>query len=206
MTERLTPIARTRGYWESLRTGDDLPDRADVDPRALPGALANAFLIERVVPGITRFRLAGGLLSDMMGMDVRGMPFLSIIEPDGRTSLAPHVDRVFDDPGILDMALEGAASFGRGRMSARLTLLPLRSLRGVDLALGCMEAEGAPGTAPRRLRLIRCIHERIGATGVTAAAGFAEPPAPFQHAPGRPNLRLVHSSDQKMSGTSKEQE
>ena len=78
---RFAMLAEVRGYWEGLRKGSDLPRRDEIDPRGIVGALENTFLLERVAPGVARFRLAGMQLHDLMGMDVRGMPLTALIGP-----------------------------------------------------------------------------------------------------------------------------
>jgi len=195
MSERSNAIARVHAYWEGLRRNGGLPQRADIDPRALPGCLANTFLIERVSPGVSRFRLAGAVLSEVMGMDVRGMPFLALIEPAERSRMAERVEQVYQDPSILELVLE---SDGNRRLGARIVLLPVESLHGVDMALGCLQTEGLFGNAPRRFRPVRALTERILDERVRPA-GFAEPPASFEGPQRRPGLRLVYSSDHKIS-------
>lgn len=196
MTERLDATARVRRYWEALRVKGALPQRSAIDPRALPGAIGNMFLIERVSNGTARFRVAGALLSDVMGMDVRGMPFLSVIEPGLRPGLAARVEQVFQDPCILDLSLESAAAPSGARLSGRVVLLPVESVRGVDIALGCLRVDGMIGMPPRRFRLQRAMQERVLVDAAPRMA-FAEPEEPFRHAP--PKLRLVHSADRKIS-------
>ncbi|WP_435168455.1 PAS domain-containing protein [Falsirhodobacter sp. 1013] len=202
MTVRHKSITRVRAYWEGLRKDGALPQRADVDPRALPDLLANVFLLEHVAPTVVRFRHTGALLSEIMGMDVRGMPFLSLIEPGERESLVSQVDRVFHSPAILDLELAGMTP-GDARLGARIVLLPLQTFRGVDMALGCIETEGLVGRPPRRFRPIRVLSERVGDVD-TPVAGFAEAPTPFERP--RPALRLVHSSDHKISRDDASQE
>lgn len=53
-------------YWESMRDGDALPRRADIDPRRIEGALPYAFILEEIAPGLARFRVAGWHLNDLM--------------------------------------------------------------------------------------------------------------------------------------------
>jgi hypothetical protein len=67
-------IAELRAYWEALREGEMLPRRDRVDPRGIAGALEHSFLIERIAPGVARFRISGMVFNDLMGMDIRGMP------------------------------------------------------------------------------------------------------------------------------------
>ena len=57
-----------------------MPRRAEIDPRGIENALEYAFILERIAPGMARIRLAGIHLSDLMGMEVRGMPLTSFID------------------------------------------------------------------------------------------------------------------------------
>lgn len=189
---RFAMIAQVRAYWEALREGGALPQRARIDPRGIEGALANSFLIERIAPGIARFRLAGMHLTDIMGMDVRGMPFSSLFEPADRDAVAPRVERVFATPCILDLCVDAGRGVGRPAFSGRMILLPVKGEGGADLALGCLATEGIIGRSPRRLSCGRALEERI-LTG-TPTPGFAEEPAPFVPR-GRPHLRLVRDDE-----------
>ena len=147
-------LAEVRAYWEGLRHGSALPRRDEIDPRGIAGALENTFLLERVAPGIARFRLAGMQLHDLMGMDVRGMPVSALIEPAGRNRIAEGLEAVFSGPGLLDLRLEGERGIGKPALAGRMLVLPLVSARGdVDLALGCLAFEGALGRAPRRFAI-----------------------------------------------------
>ena len=218
-TARDGMLAEVRAYWEGLRDGATLPRRDRIDPRGIAGALENTFLLERVAPGVARFRLAGMQLHDLMGMDVRGMPLTALIEPLGRNRLSEAIEAVFATPGILDLALEGERGIGRLTLEGRMLLLPLTSSRGVsDLALGCLALKGALGRAPRRFAIAGVLHEAISrpvaaqpaggsalagrrnlaGTGHDGATGLAEVGAHFIQAiprppRGKPNLRLVVS-------------
>ena len=160
--DRFAMLAQVRAYWEGLRHGSDLPKRDEIDPRGIAGALENTFLLERVAPGIARFRLAGMQLHDLMGMDVRGMPLSSLIEPQARPRLAEALEGVFAGPGTLELWLEGERGIGRPALEARLLLLPLTAARGdVGLAIGCLALHGALGRAPRRFAIAGVMSEKI---------------------------------------------
>ena len=140
-----------RGYWEGLRKGRALPARAQVNPRGIEQALEYAFILERVAPGMGRFRLAGMHLSDLMGMEVRGMPLSAFFTPEGRKKICALTECVFADPAIVEVVLRAETGIGKPEMMARLLLLPLTSDFGdVSRALGCLVAEGAHGRTPRR--------------------------------------------------------
>ena len=206
---RFAMLAEVRAYWEGLREGAAPPRRDQIDPRGIAGALENTFLLERVAPGIARFRLAGMQLHDPMGMDVRGMPLSALIEPAGRNRLTEALEPVFAGPGIMELWLEGERGIGRPMLEGRMLLLPLTSTRGVsDLALGCLALDGALGRAPRRFAIAGLLSEGIGrrfdapkaVPHEAAVPGLAEVGRDFAPAiprppRGKPNLRLVSSRD-----------
>ncbi len=195
------PLQEVRAYWEGLRDGPALPSRADVDPRGLQAALEHVFLIERIAPGIARFRLAGMHLSDLMGMEVRGMPLTTLIEPQGRTGIEALVEQVFSGPSIVEVSLEAERGLGRAALQGRMLLLPLTDDGVCDKALGCLVTLGPIGRSPRRFAVSR---QRTEAVAVMppppaprpATPAFAENPAAFTPAPkARSHLRLVKSDD-----------
>jgi hypothetical protein len=182
--------------------------------------LENTFLLERVAPGVARFRLAGMQLHDLMGMDVRGMPLTALIDPAGRSRVSDQLESVFAGPGTMEVWLEAERGLGRPALEARMVLLPLTGMRGVvDLALGCLAIHGALGRAPRRFAVSGIMAEKIERRSVERATiereeavhrapapvapipGMAEmamtftPAFPPRPPRGKPNLRLVHSRD-----------
>lgn len=187
-------LAELRAYWEALREGGALPPRDRIDPRGIAGVLERAFLIERVAPGLARLRLAGTALADLMGMEVRGMPFSALFLPDARLRLAAALETVFSGPAILDARVEGETGWGRPAFAARMVVLPLTGAGlAVDVAIGAIALPDGTGRAPRRLNLLGVVHERLGAALPSVAPAFAEAPRPWRAPPGRSHLRLVKS-------------
>lgn len=187
-------LAELRGYWEALRDGGAVPSRDRIDPRGIAGVLERAFLIERIAPGLARLRLAGVALTDLMGMEVRGMPLSALFLPEARLRLAAALEPVFAGPAILDARIEGETGWGRPAFSARMVVLPLTGASGaVDVAIGALALAPETGRAPRRLSLTRAVHERLGLAMAPVAPAFAEPPRPWRAPPGRAHLRLVKS-------------
>lgn len=178
-----------RNYWESLRKGRAIPERADVEPRGIRNALDYAFILERVAPGAARFRLAGKHLIDLMGMEVRGMPFCSLLEPSSRGRLSDVLESVFKAPQIADLRLEAESGYGRPPLSARMLILPLRSdLGDVTRALGCIISEGEIGRAPRRFDIqsdavTPVIPGALALEPSPSATGFGEAAPPWRTAP-----------------------
>lgn len=214
---RATVAAEVLGYWEALRAGRQVPLRSEVDPRGIERALEYAFVLERVGPSISRFRLAGMHCTDLMGMEVRGMPATTFFTPAWRQKFAQILEGVFDGPEMADLTLVSEGGYGRPELRARMIILPLKSDFGdITRALGCLVSDGPIGRAPRRFDLLEARILKVVA-GQPLAMPAARPipevlpelgeaPAPFQHAgapetPPRPeppktrgaHLRLVKS-------------
>lgn len=142
-------------YWAEARRGHDVPKRSDIDPRRIEPLLSNAFIAERIAPGVTRLRVAGMHLSEIMGMEVRGMPLSCLIAPPARDAFALHLVDLFEGPATLRMELRGTGGLGRPDLRATLVMLPLRSdLGDVSRALGCLVTRGTVGRTPRRFEIM----------------------------------------------------
>ena len=220
---RFGVIEEVRRYWDALRGERLLPLRSEVDPRGIEGALDSAFVVERIAPGIARFRLAGSHLVDLMGSEVRGMPLSVLFAGESRPELAEAVEGVFSGPETLRLTLSGERGLARPTMSAQMILLPLRSdLGDITRALGCLVSEGPIGRAPRRLVIrsvervdvldaCRPVPQRAPQPMVEAAPlpstsrtlaplgpvePLAEREAPrLRPVPGAPHLRVVEGAD-----------
>ncbi|MFC3180421.1 PAS domain-containing protein [Cypionkella sinensis] len=193
VAELLAPLQQVRGYWEALRTQGGLPRRGQVDPRGMADCLDKVFLIEQIAPGLARFRLAGMVLNDLLGMDVRGMPLSSLFEPVARARIGDALDQVFAASASLDIWLEAERSLGRPALSGRMLLLPLAPVATEPrLALGCLVTEGALGRQPRRFAISGLVREVLAETG---AQVMPDAPLAPPRSSGRPDLRLVHSRD-----------
>ncbi|SMO53262.1 PAS domain-containing protein [Paracoccus laeviglucosivorans] len=175
-------MGEMRGYWEGLRHGRAIPTRSDVEPRGIRRSLDYAFILERIAPGAARFRLAGRHLIDLMGMEVRGMPLCSLMQPSSRGRLSDVLESVFRGPQIAEISLQSDADYGQPGLAGKMLILPLRSdLGDVTRALGCIVTEGGIGQSPRRFDLVA---EQVmpvipGAKIVEPSAsitGFAEEP------------------------------
>lgn len=203
MTRKLQEV---RGYWESLRRGRDLPERADIDPRGISGALDGAFLLERIAPGTGRLRIAGMTFTDLLGMDARGMPLSAMFDPISRARLSILMEQCFQRPNIQTLTLGSDSGLGRPPMKGKMILLPLSGdgSRG-EMVMGCLVVSGEVGRAPRRLVLESAATEpctptkpdlssptaRVEAALTVQAAKVQQPFAVKPTAHSRPYLRLV---------------
>lgn len=76
------------GYWSLLRAGRDVPDQADIDPRAIKRLLSYTFILDCEVPSRPVYRLAGTALCERFGFELKGTGFLAHWESKSGLSLA----------------------------------------------------------------------------------------------------------------------
>ncbi|MFX0544498.1 PAS domain-containing protein [Roseovarius sp. S1116L3] len=200
-------LAAFEAYWRKMRRGAIVPRRSDIDPRGIEDLLSNAFIAERIAPGLARLRIAGGHLTDLMGMEVRGMPISAFLEPGARDELAGHLVWLFDHPATLRLSLISAARPGAPELKGALLMMPLRSdLGDISRALGCLISTGAIGRGPRRFEIAQATVTPLESSANPDASPRllpAEPEraenarlpktAPARRASERPYLRLVKS-------------
>lgn len=164
-------LQQMRGYWEAQREGVLPPKRSQIDPRGLEGALSGAFILERVAPGVARFRIAGSHLAELAGCDPRGMPMSVLFEPRGRSHLGDALEQVFNGPATLEMQLEAERGVGRPALTAQVMILPLRNDWGkTDLAIGVVALIGEVGKRARRFHIARVTVTALPKAPVAAPA------------------------------------
>jgi len=170
-----TPVfdgpAQVRAYWEALRRDGSIPDRAQLDPRGLAGALDRVFLAEAIGRGIVQVRIAGSALTEAAGMDLRGLPLSCLFSANARPQLADALEPVIN--GLAATELELGA--GSGKVIGRLLLLPLVDGRDRRLVLGCLgHAKGA--MRPHlKLDILHRTEERLGKRPNLASPELALP-------------------------------
>ena len=210
-----TPLAQVEAYWEALRGARLMPNRAEIDPRGIEHALEYSFIVERIAPGIARLRIAGSHLSDLMGMEVRGMPLTAFIAPGSRRQVSDTLEEVFETPATCTLQLHSAKGAGMPALDARMLLMPLKSdLGDVSRILGALVSVGDVGRSPRRFDVTKVSLRPIvsgEATPLptlktpkrpspkpTVPTGFAEPKQSFKTSTPRqdaPYLRVVKLDD-----------
>ncbi|KAA9009189.1 PAS domain-containing protein [Histidinibacterium aquaticum] len=189
-------------YWTQLRGDRRLPQRRDVDPSKIEGALPWAFMMQRIAPGVGRVRVAGQRLEGILGTDPRGLPLTAFFAPSARETVTEHLTALFDDPAIAELPVVSRRGIARPHLSGRLLLLPLIGDDGlVSASLGALVVDGEPGSTPRRFEIgpgtLRCERVRSArymehrARIVDELDEARRPDHPPPHHGGRPRLRLV---------------
>lgn len=212
-----TPLAQVEAYWEALRGARLMPFRSEIDPRGIEQALEHSFIVERIAPGIARLRIAGSHLSDLMGMEVRGMPLTAFFAPGSRRQVSDTLEEVFETPATCTLSLHSEKAPGMPPLTARMILMPLKSdLGDVSRLLGALVSVGDMGRSPRRFdvkgtSLRPIISDQalpkplpsetslpVQQPNIARIPGFAEPKPSFDSETPRsdaPYLRLVKPDD-----------
>ncbi|MCP5073496.1 MAG: PAS domain-containing protein [Rhodobacteraceae bacterium] len=165
-------------YWERLRADRVAPLRSELDPREIRGALDHTFILEHTGPDDVRFRLAGSSVCDRMGMELRGMPARSVIDPDSRAKFDAILTDLLADPKIVELHSQpNSADHSVG--TARMLLLPMQSEAGsINRILGCISQAGLAQSPPRRFVITKQKTTRIVSSQTPRptvfARGFAE--------------------------------
>lgn len=166
-------------YWDGLRAGRAMPERDDIDPREIGQALEFLFVAEQVAPGVVRLRLAGQHLTQLLGMEPRGMPLSALFAGPSRGELADAVEQVGRHGLRALLPVKAETGLGRPAMDGLLALMPLGAEGGrTARILGVLQTRGATGRVPRRLVLAGPV-ERLAAPVIVPAATV------------RPALRLI---------------
>jgi hypothetical protein len=114
-------------YWDSLRLGEAVPTRTQINPAALRHRLSDLFILDQE-GGSLKFRLAGTRICDLFDRELRANPFEVIWDAHSRAvanraaSLALRTER----PVVMDLSIAGASSYP----AFEALLLPLRSPQG----------------------------------------------------------------------------
>ena len=202
---RFPELAEVDAYWTALKGSRQMPARLELDPRGIEGALAHAFMLERIAPGVARIRLAGSHLNDLMGMEIRGMPVSALIAPEDRSVFSASLEQVFQGPTRLVADMSAERGLGKPRFDGRMLILPLTDEKNqVTRALGCLSTAGQIGRSPRRFQITaQRAHPLSGTVPLPRTAirsnSFAEDARPFapKIRPQRqkPVLRVVKTDE-----------
>lgn len=168
--------------------------------------LPSVFVGESIGKGLMLLRIAGSDLSEIAGVEARGLPLSVLMRPHSREILRRTLERVLVEPMIAEISLKAEARFGQPPIKAQLLLLPLMAADGRRrLVLGCLATSAKTAPANSRFEIIGLEEEALSLPA--EAPLVAEPAAPRLVQPSRvlprpsshskrarhSHLRLVHS-------------
>ncbi|MEP5151794.1 PAS domain-containing protein [Planktotalea sp.] len=157
---RNAPLANFPGcrdlhaYWDALRGARIMPTRNEFDPRGVASTLSNTFIAEKIAPRVARIRVAGTVMNDVLGMDVRGMPLTSFFDPEARDVIAEATTEIFNNPSMVVLELTARVGITRKIIQGRMLLLPMSDEEGdVSRIAGCLDLPKGLNRKPRRFQV-----------------------------------------------------
>jgi len=196
-TKSYPAIAQVEAYWHALRNGRLCPTRKEVDPRGMAGALHEAFILEKIAPGLARIRLAGQHLNDVLDMEVRGMPISVFFEADARKELHRALEALFDMPAQITLSLTTEARAFRKSIEAQMVMLPLRDEDGqITRVLGALQVDGELKRGPHRFSIRAVdttaivVNADVTASLATSEKAYDEGKSAVDRSPETLDLRL----------------
>jgi len=192
------------GYWSRLRNGRDVPDQADIDPRAIKRLLPYVFILDAESPSRPIYRLAGTAMCERFGFELKGTGFLAHWEAQSSLALSSLLQQALtlNQPVCLSSI---AATADCGMVELETVLLPIkfgesgptRFLGMIQILSDVTQLLGRP-IAFQRLAASQIIRE-------DDPRSFTNPPLPplvspmvppaLRSHPRAPHLRLVVSQD-----------
>lgn len=112
-------------YWNKLRGSRSAPDRRDIDPTRIRGALANTFILETNDRNEFDFRLAGSHLCTAYCRELKGRSFTRIWHQRDRDAMDTLIRAVTEDHAVALITFQGTTAV-HTKVSVETILLPVR--------------------------------------------------------------------------------
>lgn len=112
-------------YWNGLRGARSAPDRRDIDPTRIRGALANTFILEVNAENEFDFRLAGSHLCTAYCRELKGRSFTRLWHSRDRDALETLIRAVTEDHAVALVTFQGSTSVSTKALFESI-LLPVR--------------------------------------------------------------------------------
>jgi hypothetical protein len=131
-------------YWDTLRGARVAPERADIDPGAIRGVLADTFVLDVCGEASLSLRISGARVNALFLNEMKGMDFLQLWDTSSRNAVRDLAANVSSEP---TPAIAGVRTAPPGRpvLDLELLLLPLRHFgRTHSRILGCLTPSAVP--------------------------------------------------------------
>lgn len=112
-------------YWNSLRGSRSAPDRRDIDPTRIRGALANTFILELNDRHEFDFRLAGSHICAAYARELKGRSFTRLWHPRDRDAMDTLIRAVTEDHAAALVTFNGTTAVNT-KLQVETVLLPIR--------------------------------------------------------------------------------
>ncbi len=112
-------------YWNTLRGSRSAPDRRDIDPTRIRGALANTFILELNERSEFDFRLAGSHLCAAYARELKGRSFTRLWHLRDRDAMDTLIRAVTEDHAVALVTFQGTTAV-HTKLSVETILLPVR--------------------------------------------------------------------------------
>ena len=192
------------GYWSRLRSGRDVPDQTDIDPRGIKRLLPYVFILDAENPSRPIYRLAGTAICERFGFELKGTGFLAHWEAQSSMALGSLLQQALHLKQPVCLTSIGATA-DCGMVELETILLPIkfgengptRFLGMIQILSDVTQLHGRP-IAFQRLAASQLIREDdpLG----LANSNPPPPPPPVQRShPRAPHLRLVVNHDRPVT-------
>jgi hypothetical protein len=112
-------------YWNGLRGSRSAPDRKDIDPTRIRGALSNTFILELNAEDEFDFRLAGSHLCSAYCRELKGRSFTRLWHPRDRDAIETLIRAVTEDHAVALVTFQGMTN-SNSKAGFETVLLPVR--------------------------------------------------------------------------------
>lgn len=112
-------------YWNSLRGSRSAPDRRDIDPTRIRGALANTFILELNDQNEFDFRLAGSHICAAYARELKGRSFTRLWHQRDREAMDTLIRAVTEDHAVALVTFQGTTAI-HTKVQMETILLPVR--------------------------------------------------------------------------------
>ena len=112
-------------YWNTLRGSRSAPDRRDIDPTRIRGALANTFILELNDRNEFDFRLAGSHICAAYSRELKGRSFSRLWHLRDRDAMDTLIRAVTEDHAVALVTFQGTTAVNT-KVTVETMLLPIR--------------------------------------------------------------------------------
>jgi hypothetical protein len=112
-------------YWNALRGSRSAPERRDIDPTRIRGALANTFILELNERSEFDFRLAGSHICAAYARELKGRSFSRLWHLRDRDAMDTLIRAVTEDHAVALVTFQGSTAV-RTKVTVETMLLPIR--------------------------------------------------------------------------------